>query len=288
MKYYEVNFMISAPENVYQDVCDVVAAIAGEAGFETFEETSTGLKGYVQQDAFDADLLNMMLSSLPFQDASVNFDSQPAENRNWNEQWEQKGFAPICIGEHLIIYERQHVPQHVSDQFMVEIDAHQAFGTGNHETTRLMVEALMHQPLEGKNILDCGTGTGILSIVALLRGAQQAVGYDIDEWSVENARHNAVLNKVSQRFTSILGNSIVIEQLKKRFDLVLANINRNILLADLPRMRQAMKPTASLLLSGFYLEDIPLLTTKAKELGLVKTDQKSEGQWALIELKPEM
>lgn len=286
MKYFEVKFTISAPEESHQDVRDVLAALAGEAGFETFEETPEGLMGYIQQEAFDADALDGMIASLPFCNTTVSYTVNEAENRDWNEQWEQEGFDPISIGEHLIIYDGRHLPPTPSHlPIMVQIDAKLAFGTGNHETTQMMAAALTVLPLEGKRVLDCGTGTGILAIVALLCGAIHAAGYDIDEWSVNNAQHNAALNGVEQRFTTILGDSTVIQTLHEKFDVVLANINRNILLADLPRMRQAMNTGATLLLSGFYREDTVLLTTKAAALGLVLKAERHEGEWACLEFE---
>ena len=286
MKYFEVFFTISAPKEMIGDVRDVLAAMTAEAGFETFEDCAEGLKGYVQRSAFDEDALRDAVGALPFPDVSVSYKVSEADDRDWNEQWEQEGFEPISVGEHLIIYDGRHLPAvdgcqspKSDDCLMVEIDAHLAFGTGNHATTRLMAQRLMDTDLHGCSVLDCGTGTGVLAIIALLRGAQDAVGYDIDEWSVDNARHNAVINGVDERFSSILGDSIVIGQTGKTFDVILANINRNILLADLPRMRAAMKPGSRLMLSGFYTADAPLLIGKANELGLTLTEEHNEDDW---------
>ena len=308
MKYYKADFHISAPEALLQDVRDVVAAMAGDAGFETFEDTDEGLTGYVQRELFDEDALNNVLEALPFgeeQGVHIDYDISDAPDRDWNEQWEQEGFAPICVGTHLIIYDARH-PELLSDECLVlsdsttdkshstlnnnhstlniKIEARQAFGTGNHATTRMMCEALMDLQLEGKDVLDCGTGTGILSIVALKCGAMEAVGYDIDEWSVENARHNAALNGVETHFRSVLSDSTVIPDLHQHFDVVMANINRNILLNDMPLMRMALKPQGSLLLSGFYQEDVPLLVAKAEELGMHLAEEKEEEGWACLRL----
>lgn len=286
MRYFEVKFTVSAPEQVLQDLRDVLAAMAGDAGFETFEETADGLTGYVQQDAFDADALDAIVSALPFSEASVSYTVAEAENRDWNEQWEQEGFEPVSVDGHLIIYDGRHLPQAAEGQLLVQIDAKLAFGTGNHETTRMMAASLMALSLDGKRVLDCGTGTGILAIISLLCGAESATGYDIDEWSVNNALHNATLNGVEQRFTAILGDSTVIQTLDGPFDVVVANINRNILLADLPRMREAMNEEgATLLLSGFYNEDTALLTTKASEIGLQLKNERHEGEWACLEFE---
>lgn len=285
MRYYEVKFSVSAPEELFQDVCDVLAAMAGDVGFETFEETFGGLTGYIQQDVFHEESIQQILSHMPFDDVQIGFCVEGAEDRDWNEQWEQKGFEPISVGEHLIIHDGRHVPYPVPGKLLIEIDAKLAFGTGNHQTTRLMADALMALPLDNCSVLDCGTGTGILAILSLLRGARNAVGYDIDEWSVANARHNAVLNGVEQRFTSVLGDSNVIESFNQSFDVVTANINRNVLLSDLPRFIQAMAPKAILLLSGFYREDIPLLRAKAESQGLTYVCEQYEAGWGCLKFQ---
>ena len=169
---------------------------------------------------------------------------------------------------------------------MIEIDAKLAFGTGTHETTRMICSELIslltpHSSLL-ERVLDCGTGTGILSICALKLGAKEAIGYDIDEWSVDNARHNAVINRVDDRFTSLLGDATILNKVEGTFDLVLANINRNILLADMPAFKQKMAPGTTLILSGFYTADCPMLIEKAATLGLTLQQQKEDHDWACL------
>ena len=290
MKYFEVEFTIS-PYSA--DASDVLAAMAGEAGFETFEETETGLKGYVQQSLFDVSVLNAALEDFPFEDTTVSYDIQEAEDRDWNEQWEQEGFDPIVISNNLIIHDGRHLPDSTPD-IAIEIDAKLAFGTGTHETTRMICSTLLdlfghlsplsslHSPLR---VLDCGTGTGILSICALKLGAQEAIGYDIDEWSVDNARHNAVINQVDDRFTSLLGDASILNKVEGTFDLVMANINRNILLNDMPQFVSKMNADATLILSGFYTDDCQILIEKAQTLGLTLQQQKEDQQWACLVLK---
>ena len=192
--------------------------------------------------------------------------------------------------EEIIIHDGRHLPSEASSHLLeIEIDARQAFGTGTHETTRMICSELIslltpHSSLH-KRVLDCGTGTGILSICALKLGAQEAIGYDIDEWSVDNARHNAVINRVDDRFTSLLGDATILNKVEGTFDLVLANINRNILLADMPAMREKMAPGARLILSGFYTADAPLLIGKATTLGLTLEQQKEDNNWACLIFK---
>lgn len=263
---------------------DVVAALAGEAGFESFEYTEEGLKGYVQQDTFSKNLLDELLSSLPFEGVRVSYEVKPAEDKDWNEAWEQEGFEPIVVGDSCLIHDGRHKKEKAF-AIEVEIDARLAFGTGNHETTRMMVGALFEMPMEGKRVLDCGCGTGILGIVAMKCGAAQCTAYDIDEWSADNSRHNAVINHVDN-YEVRLGDASVLTTIQPhQFDIVMANINRNILLSDMPQFQRMLAPGGTLLLSGFYREDIPLLAEKAQLLGLSLIDKQEDNNWALIELK---
>ena len=294
MKYFEVEFTISPFSG---DASDLLAAMVGEAGFETFEETATGLKGYVQQSLFQEDALRSCIDDFPFEGTSIIYNVREAEDRDWNEQWEQEGFEPIVISRNedggtrdevspaLVIHDGRHLPQ-CDSEISIEIDAHLAFGTGTHETTRMICAELIslsHSLTSSPSrVLDCGTGTGILSIAALKLGATQAIGYDIDEWSVDNARHNAVINRVDDRFTSLLGDSNVIDTIDGQFDLVLANINRNILLADMPRFVSKMHQGSLLILSGFYTADSPLLIEKAQSLGLSLKSQNQDQDWACL------
>ena len=287
MKYYEVNFTLSP---VNSDACDLLAALAGEAGFETFEETEEGLTGYVQQQLFDSAQLDLLLQSFPFPDVTVSYNVGEAEDRDWNEQWEQEGFDPIVVDNRLVIHDGRHLPEEwskvngqwsmVNGQWFIEIDARLAFGTGTHETTRMVCSTLLTLPLDGKRVLDCGCGTGILGIVAMKLGASACTAYDIDEWSVDNTRHNAVINQVD--ITPLLGDATILNKVEGYFDLVTANINRNILLNDLPTFRSKMAEGAYLILSGFYTADIPLLLDKAEECGLRMVSQLEENGWASL------
>ena len=280
MKYYKVNFTLS-PLN--SDACDLLAALAGEAGFETFEETEEGLTGYVQQQLFDPSQLDELLQSFPFPDVTVSYKVGEAEDRDWNEQWEQEGFDPIVVDNRLVIHDGRHLPEQLSTvnyQLSIEIDARLAFGTGTHETTRMVCSTLLTLPLDGKRVLDCGCGTGILGIVAMKLGASACTAYDIDEWSVDNTRHNAVINQVD--ITPLLGDATILNKVEGKFGLAMANINRNILLNDLPTFRSKMADDAQLILSGFYTADIPLLVDKAEECGLRLVSQLEENGWACL------
>jgi ribosomal protein L11 methyltransferase len=289
MKYYEVDFTI-APCS--QDAQDILSALAGEAGFETFEETVTGLKGYVQQAFFDEEALKLTLEGFPFENVTLSYSIQEAEDKDWNEQWEQEGFEPISLPlppskrkGNLIIHDGRHLPSDIDLQpssIMIEIDAHLAFGTGTHETTRMICGMLLDMQLDGLRVLDCGCGTGILGICALKLGAASAVGYDIDEWSADNTRHNAVINRVDDHLTALCGDASVLSGFGAEFNLVMANINRNILINDMEGFRSVMAPKAQLILSGFYKNDCALLESKAQTLGLSLKATRTDGDWACL------
>ena len=278
MKYSEVDFNMTP---CTQDAQDILSALAGEAGFETFEETATGLKGYVQQALFDENALKLVLEGFPFENVALTYSIQEAEDKDWNEQWEQEGFEPIIVGNRLVIHDGRHLPSETAE-VEIEIDAHLAFGTGTHETTRMICGMLLDMQLQGLRVLDCGCGTGILGICALKLGAASAVGYDIDEWSADNTRHNAVINRVDDRLTALCGDASVLSDYTPEFNLVMANINRNILLNDMERFRSVMAPKAQLILSGFYKNDCALLESKAQTLGLSLKATRTDGDWACL------
>lgn len=284
MKYFQVNFNISAPAEQLQDARDLLAAYSGEAGFETFDETATGLVGYIQQCLFDKTLLDNVLIEFPMDDVHISYTVSETDDKDWNEVWETEGFEPIVVDNKITIHDGRHLPAK-DTTLMIEIDAKMAFGTGTHETTRMIVSVLMHTDMIDKNILDCGCGTGILGICAIKAGAAHVVGYDIDEWSVDNARHNAVINHVGDSYVSLLGDARVIASLTEQFDIVVANINRNILLCDMPSFVGAMKPNATLVLSGFYRHDIDILLDKATDLGLYLVESMSDNDWACMVLQ---
>ena len=283
MKYYEVQFTLTP---CTQDARDILSALAGEAGFETFEETAEGLTGYVQQSLFDQSALDGALEGFPFDDTRILYNVVEVEDKDWNEQWEQEGFEPIVIdGGKIVIHDGRHLPTalpHHPSPITIEIDAHLAFGTGTHETTRMICSTLLKEPLTGKKLLDAGCGTGILGISALKLGAESVTAYDIDEWSSDNTRHNAVINQVDHLMTILCGDASLLDSIHERFDYVVANINRNILLQDMERFRQVMAKDATLILSGFYTEDISMLETKGKEIGLTLVSQQENNHWACI------
>lgn len=283
MKYYEIDFKVTAPSEFMQDSCDLIAALSGEAGLETFEETESGLRGYAQQSLFDDNTLKAVLCDFPFPDVKIEYTVSEAEDKDWNEEWETAGFEPITISNRCVIHDGRHLPEGSYD-ISVEIDAKLAFGTGTHETTRMVASMILDSNPCGKSLLDCGCGTGILGIVALKAGADNVVGYDIDDWSTNNTMHNAIINLVDDKYAVMLGNSDVLSGIDLSFDIVAANINRNILLADIPQFRKKMKAGSILIMSGFYIEDAPSVIEKAKEYGMELVTTISENNWACVKL----
>ena len=279
MKYFEVDFQLSP---LSQDACDILAALTADAGFESFEETQHGIRGYVQQPLLDRQALEDIVNNFPIMGTNIIYTINKAEDKDWNEQWEQEGFEPIIVGNNrLAIHDGRHLPSQPAD-ISVEIDARLAFGTGTHETTQMICEWMLDMPMNGLRVMDAGCGTGILGIVALKLKASHVTAYDIDEWSSDNTCHNAVINRVDSQLSVYCGDASLLDSKTADYDLVLANINRNILLNDMPRFCQIMKQDAKLILSGFYTEDIPLLEARGKELGLTLTGAKNRDKWASI------
>lgn len=285
MKYLVAEFKIECQDGMIQIARDLLTDALGEAGFETFEDTEDGIKGYVQESLFDENAMNDVISNFMLPDVTINANIQEAEYRNWNEEWEEAGFERININDRITIYDARHDDGNgLASGISIGIETKQAFGTGTHETTRMIVSTLLNIELKGKRVLDCGCGTGILGIAASKLGASEVVGYDIDEWSSENAIHNAELNGVGN-MKVMLGDASVLKSVEGKFDVVLANINRNILLADMPAFVSVMADDSLLILSGFYASDVDLLIEKASSLGLSKIDSKSDSEWTCLVLK---
>ena len=283
MKYYVANFDIECADELLQPARELLSAAACEAGFEAFEDTDNGIAGYVQRPLYDKEALDAAIADYMPEGTQVTYNIEEVPDQDWNQDWEDQGFEPIGVSDNLVIYDAKHTDMSMfagDDGVMrIFIEARNAFGTGTHQTTRMILRRLLGMDLTGKSVLDCGCGTGILSIVALRLGANRVLGYDIDEWSSENAKHNAALNGV-ENLDVLLGDASVLDGVKEEFDVVIANINRNILLNDMTAFRSHLKTGGRLILSGFYETDVPMLEQAAQSNGLTIIDVVTDGEWA--------
>lgn len=283
MKYFIARFTIKSTENLLQPSRELLSAAACEAGFEAFEDTDSGIDGYVQQTLYDKNALDNAIDEYMPEGTTVEYSIEEVPDQDWNQGWEDEGFEPIGVGENLVIYDAKHTDSSIfagDDGVMrIFIEARNAFGTGTHQTTRMILRRLQGMNLNGTAVLDCGCGTGILGITASRLGASRVFGYDIDEWSSENAKHNAMLNGV-ENMEVRLGDASVLDTVHEQFDIVIANINRNILIADMAAFSGHIKPGGKLILSGFYMQDVPMIEESAKSHGLTLNDVVEDDEWA--------
>lgn len=287
MEYSVTEFKIHIPETDLMQACrELLADSVSEAGYESFEDTDDGINGYIQTQFYDPTLTQQLIDDFPIEDAKISFETHDVESQNWNEEFESNCFEPIRVGNNCIIYDAKSPEAEAlkaEADISIAIEQRMAFGNGAHETTQMVVTELLALNMQGKRMLDCGCGTGILSLVAKRCGAEHVTAYDIDEWSVENTKHNANINGI-ELMDVLLGDVSVLSHVDGVFDVIAANINRNILLADLPQISETLSPDGFIILSGFYEEDITMLTEKASTLGLYEVKRQVTNNWAMIEL----
>ncbi len=283
MKYYKAEFHIDCPQELKQTARELLADIAGETGFESFEDTDDGIDGYIQIDFLHRGALDEAIADFPLENTHIEYTLSGVVDENWNQTWEESGFEPIDIDGKLLVFDARKPIPDIDSQIAIGIEACKAFGTGTHETTQLILSQLIDIIKPDMRVLDCGCGTGILSIAASKLGAEEVVGYDIDEWSVKNTMHNATLNGVDN-ITAMEGDASVLSHVSGVFDVVMANINRNILLQDLDKFKEVLNMGGIIILSGFYTEDADLIVEKAKELGLEEKSRKEFNNWCTLTL----
>lgn len=276
MKYLEFIF---CTEPCTETVNDVLSAVLGEVGFDSFVENNNGIKAYIPADLFDEATLKNNLACFPIENATISYTWKEAEDKNWNEEWEKNYFQPIVIDDRCIIHStfHQNIPTYEYD---IVINPQMSFGTGHHETTSLIISELLGTNLENKSVLDMGCGTSILAILARMRGAKPITAIDIDDWCVQNSRENIALNNITD-ITVELGNAGLIKE-RGPFDIIIANINRNILLNDMEAYAASMLHGSDLYLSGFYVEDIPAIREEAEKHGLLFNHYKEKNKWAVV------
>lgn len=270
--YIAYHFKVNPP----QPGSDILIASLGELGFESFVENEEGFEAYIDEVSEN----KLDLNELQFNEFKFSFEKQKIEHTNWNAEWE-KNFEPVLVEDLLLI----RAPFHTEIKGVkhdIVIMPKMSFGTGHHDTTWLMCKQMFGVDLKNKSVLDMGTGTGILAIVAKKLEASTIVGIDIDEWSAENARENCIANGGAD-IEIRLGDKELLEDYKG-FDVILANINKNVLKVQLPLYAKLLKANGVLLMSGFFTTDVDELEKFAGQHGLKLLDRYSKNNWAVMKL----
>ena len=269
VSYHEIHIKIADEE-----ARSLLIAEMENIGFESFVESDDELVGYILSDQYDRDSLRKVMGGLS---AEGDLLEVIQEERNWNEEWE-KNYPPVTIGRKCHI----RAPFHPVDEnvpYDIIIEPKMSFGTAHHETTALMIEWLLETDMNGKRVLDMGCGTGVLAILANKMGAASVMAVDNDIWAYRNAVDNVLLNSAG-RCQVVQGDAATIAGME--FDAVLANINRNILLEDIPAYRQSLAQGGLLFLSGFYEQDIPFISSLAEKMGLKLHGIKTKSNWVAL------
>ena len=266
--YLEFQFRIEPT----QPASEILIAELGYLGFESFVENDDGITAYIPVEEYEDDLLTgvHILQSKEF---TINYSVSEIERFNWNEEWE-KNFSPILVDERCSVRAPFH-PKTDADYDIV-IEPKMSFGTGHHATTHMMIQYILKNDWEDKAVLDMGCGTGVLAILAAMKGASRIDAIDIDNWCYINTLENISRNEC-EHINVEEGGAELLEG--REYDMILANINRNILIRDLPVYEKSLKPLGSLFLSGFYVKDLPVITKVCKKLGLDFVDNLERNDW---------
>jgi ribosomal protein L11 methyltransferase len=274
MDYIELDVKLINPD----ELRDIIVSELSDLGFESFIETADGVQAYIPAEKYTKELIYSSEIIGSFRD-QIAVTDKFIEARNWNAEWESS-FQPVVVGEQCVIRASFHPsPEHV--KYDIVIDPNMSFGTGHHETTWLMVNECLQMDFQGKSVLDMGCGTAVLAILAAKLGAKEVMAIDIEEGAVKNSIENIELNNVNNiAITVKKGDSSLLAD--SHFHLILANINKNVLLADIPRYSECLEAGGELLLSGFFETDASTITTKAAAAGLTIIRQNLKNQWCLL------
>jgi ribosomal protein L11 methyltransferase len=262
-----------------EEIQEILMAFLSDLGYESFREEENRLWAYCPEDIFDAEKLKLMLLRLP-QEKKLEYSVLNIPYKNWNEEWE-KGFQPVVIKNECVIKARHH---HIQEPFRYEIliEPKMAFGTGHHETTALMIEQMLETDFKGKSVLDMGCGTAVLAILASKMGAEGIIGVDNDQLAIDNAFENISINGADE-IQIMLGDSGTLAG--ATFDVILANINRNIILEDLHQYASLSRQHSILILSGFFMEDLVVVGKEAAACGFVQQSLKECNGWVSVKFE---
>lgn len=264
-----------------ETITDILAAMLADAGYESFVPDGNGLTAYIKAELFAGDDVDRIIDAFPMP-THLSAGKTLIKGRDWNSEWEKNYFKPIVIGNRCAIHSSFHKDVPAADYDIV-IDPKMAFGTGHHATTSLVAEQLLDADIAGKTMIDMGTGTGILAILAAMRGATCVTAIEIDPAAHANAGENLVLNNVASSVKLILGDASALS-LTEPADIFVANINRNIITADIAAYASRLKSGGTMLLSGFYETDIPVIVEAAKPLGLRESGHTVRNDWTCLRL----
>jgi ribosomal protein L11 methyltransferase len=274
MSYQEVVFIQNEGAEAYRDV--VIAELA-DVGFDTFEETEEGFKGYVPTASYNEEAIKLVLANYQVE-AQFSFTNSAIKHENWNTLWESN-FHTISVADQVYVRATFHQPD-PHFKYEIVIDPKMAFGTGHHQTTASVMELMLDEDFRGKKVLDMGCGTGILAILAKKMGAQTVDAIDYDPLCFESTLENTESNSLTD-IQAILGGKEVIPNTS--YEVILANINRNILLNQLDRYAQVLAPEGSLILSGFYEQpDLEIIKEAAQALGLRYVTHLVKQDWTAV------
>jgi len=273
MEYTKINCSLQPDTEINREI---LIAELGNAGCESFTETDEFVEAYIPTADFsEAGLTKLFPHDFPY--FKFSFTTEVIPDQNWNEVWEKNYFQPLVIADRCLIRAPFHT-DYPKTEYEIVIEPGMAFGTGNHETTSLIIAKIFEQDLIGKTVLDMGCGTGILGILASMRGAKKIIGIDIDTWAISSSVENTANNNV-QNLEVILGGAEAIPDTK--FDFIYANIQRNILLNDMSQYCKALKQGGELLMSGFYFDDLESIKERAFELGLEFKNFTENEKWVV-------
>lgn len=271
MIYTQISFKIS-PDT--QENREILVAMLSELPFESFDETPEFVLGYIPGESANLEEINLITSLLPF---SVFTENEMIPDQNWNEVWEKNYFKPLLIGNRCLVRAPFHT-EYEPAEFELVIEPKMAFGTGNHETTTLVAEQILEMDLTGKTVIDMGCGTGILGMLASMKGAKSVTAIDIDTWSFESTVENARLNNIFNLEAKLGDARLLGDEL---FEIIFANIHKNVILTDLPVYESVLQSGGKLYLSGFYTQDMPDVKAKAESLGLIETGFQEKNNWVV-------